>query len=331
MPEAPPFPEQRDRDEHREAQRRVERDQPARRHGIVHEPQVEMLVSPDEVGVENLLVGQQRNGHHGDEDAEREHPRLVLATEIPRQEQVERRHQHDRGDRSHQPRREQDSRDQKPGDDERRDADCSGNDAGDQLRPVPVRHRQVRRQPFLARHVDDQPQHHHHPGTAEAVMPADLLPERAGDERRGNDADVDEDVEDLERHRPPQVLLAVQLADLGRDIALEQPDADDERQEREQERPFEGHQKMPERHHQRSRDQRDPSAGELVRDDPAEDRHQVNERGVIAEDRRGERLGFQPGIMPAAQPGEARDLVDVARQQEIIDHVEREQRLHGII
>src|SRR3954447_25970473 len=35
--------------------------------------------------------------------------------------------------------------------------------------------------------------------------------------------------------------------------------------------------------------------------------------------------------MPRSQPAETGDLLDMAREQEIIDHVEREQRLHGII
>ena len=65
-------------------------------------------------------------------------------------------------------------------------------------------------------------EHHHDAGAAEAVVPADLLAERAATQRRDDDADVDGDVEDLERHRAAQVVLLVERADLARDIALEQ-------------------------------------------------------------------------------------------------------------
>src|SRR5437588_128767 len=35
--------------------------------------------------------------------------------------------------------------------------------------------------------------------------------------------------------------------------------------------------------------------------------------------------------MPASQPREPCDLLDMTRQQQVIDHVERQQRLHGVI
>ena len=35
--------------------------------------------------------------------------------------------------------------------------------------------------------------------------------------------------------------------------------------------------------------------------------------------------------MPRPEPAEARDLLDMAGQQQVIDHVEHEQRLHGVI
>src|SRR3546814_6245101 len=76
--------------------------------------------------------------------------------------------------------------------------------------------------------VEDQPQHHHDPGGPETPVPAHLLAERAGDQRRDDHADVDRDVEDLERHRAADIVGLVELADLARDIALEQPDPDDQ-------------------------------------------------------------------------------------------------------
>src|SRR5437764_1402780 len=35
--------------------------------------------------------------------------------------------------------------------------------------------------------------------------------------------------------------------------------------------------------------------------------------------------------MPASQPCEPCDLLDMTRQQQVIDHVKRQQRLHGVI
>src|SRR5690348_15850466 len=52
MVEAPPLPECRDRSEHREADGRVYADQPSAR--ILESPKVELLVAPDEVGVEDF-------------------------------------------------------------------------------------------------------------------------------------------------------------------------------------------------------------------------------------------------------------------------------------
>ena len=80
--EAPPFPEGGDRDQHREAEPRVERDQPAGRERGSGERQLEMLVAPDEIGVEDFLVGQQRNAENGDEDDQRDHPAPLFTVEF---------------------------------------------------------------------------------------------------------------------------------------------------------------------------------------------------------------------------------------------------------
>src|SRR3546814_14221055 len=62
--------------------------------------------------------------------------------------------------------------------------------------------------------------------------------------RSDDHADVDRDVEDLERHRAADIVGLVELADLARDIALEQPDPDDQREQREEEAAFERHQEI---------------------------------------------------------------------------------------
>src|SRR3546814_6360767 len=119
------------------------------------------------------------------------------------------------------------------------------------------------RQPRPGHDVEDQPQHHHDPGGPETPVPAHLLAERAGDQRRDDHADVDRDVEDLERHRAADIVGLVELADLARDIALEQPDPDDQREQREEEAAFERHQEMAERHDEAARDQRDRKSTSL--------------------------------------------------------------------
>jgi hypothetical protein len=81
-------------------------------------------------------------------------------------------------------------------------------------------------------------------------------------------------------------------------LPFEQADADDQRQQSEQEGAFERHQEMADRHRHAAGEQGDPAAGESVGDDPAQDRREIDERGVVAEDRGGERLAAEPLIMP---------------------------------
>src|SRR5438045_2822765 len=84
--ETPPLPKSGNSDEHREAHSRVEGDQPAAGQGRAHDTQVELLITPDEIGVENLLVGQQRDRHHRDQDTKSKDAESVSAIEIARQE-----------------------------------------------------------------------------------------------------------------------------------------------------------------------------------------------------------------------------------------------------
>src|SRR3546814_9361314 len=98
---------------------------------------------------------------------------------------------------------------------------------------------------------------------------AHLLPQRARDQRRDDHADVDRDVEDLERHRAADIVGLVELADLARDIPLEQADADDQREQREKEAALERHQEMAERHDEPARDQRRAAHAPAVGAQPA--------------------------------------------------------------
>ena len=73
----PPFPERCHGDEHREADCRIHRDQPATR--VVEQPEIETLIAPGEVRIEDLLIGQQRDCEHRDEDDEVKHANPVVA------------------------------------------------------------------------------------------------------------------------------------------------------------------------------------------------------------------------------------------------------------
>src|SRR3546814_2931861 len=147
--------------------------------------------------------------------------------------------------------------------------------------------------------------------------------------RSDDHADVDRDLEDLERRRAADIVGLVELADLARDIALEQPDPDDQREQREEEAAFERHQEMAERHDEAARDQRRAAPEPAVGDQPARDRGQIDERGIIAEDARRERLAVE--AVDALDPIEPDHAACMLGQQQIIDHVEHEQSLHRII
>ncbi len=161
-------------------------------------------------------------------------------------------------------------------------------------------------------------------------MPAIAFAQSARNQRRGDHADIDRDVEDLECHRAAQVAGAVQFADLAGDIALEQADADHQRDQREQERAFYREQEMAERHHHRARDQRRAAAQPAIGDEPASNRGEIDERGVIAENRRAERLA-RLVIPVVAQPVQPEHAADMVGQQQVFDHVQRQQRLHRIV
>src|SRR3546814_10662584 len=65
------------RDEHREAHPRIDRDHPACRDRRAEEGELEMLVGPDAIGVEDFLIGEQRNREHRDERENRENAKEV--------------------------------------------------------------------------------------------------------------------------------------------------------------------------------------------------------------------------------------------------------------
>lgn len=73
---APTFavPAIEDRDERQEADadEGVEGDEPRGRQFFAHEDEIELLIAPDEIGVEDLVVRHDRDGEHRNEEDERD-------------------------------------------------------------------------------------------------------------------------------------------------------------------------------------------------------------------------------------------------------------------
>jgi hypothetical protein len=67
-----------------------------------------------------------------------------------------------------------------------------------------------------------------------------------------------------------------------------------------------------------------------VCDEAAEDRGQVNQGGISAEDGRCERLPAEAAEQ-ALHGLDPDDILDVAGQQQFLGHVEHQQRLHGVV
>ncbi len=131
--------------------------------------------------------------------------------------------------------------------------------------------------------------------------------------------------------RPAQVIGAVQLTDLAGDVALEQANPHHQREQGKQEQPLKRHQEVAQSHDNGARQQRGPSAQPAVSNQPAGNRGQVDQAGVIAKDRRGERLAFLAAIGRALQPLQPQHIADVFGQQQVLDHIEHQQGLHGIV
>ena len=65
--------------------------------------------------------------------------------------------------------------------------------------------------------------------------------------------------------------------------------------------------------------------------DPADDRRQVNQRGVVAVDVRSERLAGLAAGEVLLHPAEAPHAAEMRGQQQVVDHVQGQQRLHRVV
>jgi hemolysin activation/secretion protein len=116
-------------------------------------------------------------------------------------------------------------------------------------------------------------------------------------------------------------LGAVQLADLAGDVALEQANPDDQREQREQEQAFKRHQEMANRHHDCARQQSGAAAKPAVGDQTARNRGEIDQTGIVTIDCRGERLAFLAAIGRALQPLQPQNPAHIFGQQQILGHV----------
>ena len=113
-------------------------------------------------------------------------------------------------------------------------------------------------------------------------------------------------------------------------VALEHAAPEHEAKEREEERRFDRHEEMACCHGQRAEQDGAAPAEEAIGEKAAEDRSQVNARGIGAEDRGSERLAIEPAVELAVAI-EGYDVLDAAGVQEILDHVEDKQGLHAVV
>src|SRR5450432_1971815 len=83
-------------------------------------------------------------------------------------------------------------------------------------------------------------------------MPAVDFAESAGDQRRGDNTAVDEQIVNLERIGAPVVVDGVKRADLAGEVSFETTNAEEKTSECDKEGEIKRHQKVPGRHEQRA-------------------------------------------------------------------------------
>ncbi len=127
-----------------------------------------------------------------------------------------------------------------------------------------------------------------------------------------------------------QVFGLVERADLAGDVPFEHSAAEDQAKECKEKCGLKSHQEMTRCHGERAEENGAAPAEHTIGEEAAEDWSEINAGGVGAEDRRGERLAVETALK-LAKAIERRNVFNAPRQQEILDQVKDEQRLHAII
>ena len=192
----------------------------------------------------------------------------------------------------------------------------------------------VRRQERHGVEINGEPDQHADAGSGEAVMPAGLFAERAANERRQERTDIDADIEDRIGAVAPPIAGRIKPTDLGRDIRLERAVAEDERGERQQEQLLDRHQEMADGHEDRADDDGAALPEHPVGKKPAENRREIDERGVEAVDLRRKGLHVErteDRFEHVLEAGKTEHIAGVLGDQQIFRHVEDEERAHPVI
>ena len=162
-------------------------------------------------------------------------------------------------------------------------------------------------------YVNEQSQHHAHARSAKTPVVSEpgCFLQSTADDRRQERAEVDSHVEDRVRTVTSRVVLRIKATDLYGHVGFEETIAHDEETKGRIEDPdvFKGHQEVTNRHEDGPDDNGHPVAQITVRKETAEQRREVDQRGVPFVDLGGVGLG----------------------PLEEVDHVEDQQGPHPVI
>ena len=165
-------------------------------------------------------------------------------------------------------------------------------------------------------------------------MPAEHFAERAADQRRQERADIDADIEDGEGAVAPRIAGRVEPADLGGDIRLEGAVAEDQRAECKQEQLLDRHQEMADRHEDRAEYYGAALSQDAIGEETAENRRQIDERRVEPVDLRRQGLQIERTeyrFERALDAREAEHVPGLLGREQMLRHVENEQRAHPVV
>ncbi len=175
--------------------------------------------------------------------------------------------------------------------------------------------------------IEDQPDRERDPRRADSVGRAGKHLEPAAHQRPADHASV-EKAEIGGVGAPPLALVVEQQPDLRRQIALEQPGADRERDQSEQEAALAEHQRQAEQHPRPAARHHQPPAPDEIAEQPAERDRQIDQRIGIAIELRGE-----PGARHRPEQQRARladrrgaDHAREVAREDVIDQDQHEQR-----
>jgi hypothetical protein len=172
------------------------------------------------------------------------------------------------------------------------------------------------------------------PPAPEAVVPAQLLTQRAEDQRGEEGADIHADIEDQIGPVAAWIGGRIEAADLRRHVGLERAAAEDQHGQRKQEQRLERHHEMADRHQRRAEQDGAMLAEHAVGENAAEDRREIDEAVIEAVDVRRERLHAERPehrFIQLPERTEPDHALGIPGQQQIFHHVEDEQRAHPVI